>query len=205
MAWTTPRTWTTSELVTASIMNTHIRDNLNYLYSGKEAFYVPASAMRAATTNPCGGVTQTELTAGQAEIIYRTFDKDADEFAIFQVVMPKKWNLGTVSFQASWFASDANSTGVTIGLDAVAVADGEDMDVAFGTTVVITDNQQANQYDLLRTAESASVTIAGTPGEGDMINFRVSRDVSDVNDNLAADLWLAGITIYFTSNQHFEA
>jgi hypothetical protein len=29
MAWTTPRTWATSELVTAAIMNTHVRDNLN--------------------------------------------------------------------------------------------------------------------------------------------------------------------------------
>jgi len=29
MAWTTPRTWTTGELVTAAIMNTHVRDNLN--------------------------------------------------------------------------------------------------------------------------------------------------------------------------------
>mgnify|MGYP001592239233 CR=1 FL=1 len=28
MAWTAPRTWVTSELVTAAIMNTHIRDNL---------------------------------------------------------------------------------------------------------------------------------------------------------------------------------
>ena len=31
MAWTTPRTWTTSELVTAAMMNTHVRDNLNFL------------------------------------------------------------------------------------------------------------------------------------------------------------------------------
>lgn len=28
MAWTAPRDWTTGELVTASIMNTHVRDNL---------------------------------------------------------------------------------------------------------------------------------------------------------------------------------
>lgn len=28
MAWTAPRTWTTGELVTASMMNTHVRDNL---------------------------------------------------------------------------------------------------------------------------------------------------------------------------------
>lgn len=31
MAWTAPRTWTTGELVTAAIMNTHIRDNQLYL------------------------------------------------------------------------------------------------------------------------------------------------------------------------------
>ena len=29
MAWTTPRTWTSTEVVTASIMNTHVRDNFN--------------------------------------------------------------------------------------------------------------------------------------------------------------------------------
>jgi hypothetical protein len=32
MAWTPPRTWTTSQLVTAADLNTDLRDNLNYLY-----------------------------------------------------------------------------------------------------------------------------------------------------------------------------
>ena len=31
MAWTAPRTWTTGELVTAALLNTHVRDNLNVL------------------------------------------------------------------------------------------------------------------------------------------------------------------------------
>lgn len=31
MAWTTPKTWESSELVTAALMNTHLRDNLNVL------------------------------------------------------------------------------------------------------------------------------------------------------------------------------
>ena len=31
MAWTSPRTWVTSELVTAALMNTHVRDNLTFL------------------------------------------------------------------------------------------------------------------------------------------------------------------------------
>jgi hypothetical protein len=29
VAWTTPRTWVTGEIVTATIMNTHVRDNFN--------------------------------------------------------------------------------------------------------------------------------------------------------------------------------
>ena len=28
MAWTAPRTWVVAEIVTASVMNTHVRDNL---------------------------------------------------------------------------------------------------------------------------------------------------------------------------------
>lgn len=31
MAWTTPRTWTDGEIVTKAIMDTHVRDNLDYL------------------------------------------------------------------------------------------------------------------------------------------------------------------------------
>jgi len=33
MGWTTPRDWTDTEVVTAAIMNPHIRDNENYLYT----------------------------------------------------------------------------------------------------------------------------------------------------------------------------
>lgn len=29
MAWTTPRTWVTGEVVTASLLNSHLRDNMN--------------------------------------------------------------------------------------------------------------------------------------------------------------------------------
>ena len=32
MAWTEPRTWVTSELVTASQLNTHVRDNFNEVF-----------------------------------------------------------------------------------------------------------------------------------------------------------------------------
>ena len=56
MAWTTPRTWVVGELVTASMMNTHIRDNLNYLYSAANACRVSNSNQTIANT------THTALT-----------------------------------------------------------------------------------------------------------------------------------------------
>lgn len=34
MPWTTPRTWVTNELVTAALLNTHLRDNLTFLFPG---------------------------------------------------------------------------------------------------------------------------------------------------------------------------
>ncbi len=43
MAWTTPRTWVDAEVVTAAIMNTHVRDNLTDLDArvGSSTLYTP--------------------------------------------------------------------------------------------------------------------------------------------------------------------
>ena len=56
MAWTTPRTWVTSEVPTAAIFNTHVRDNLNYL-KGTSAAYTP-QLDQGVTTNITKTVTE---------------------------------------------------------------------------------------------------------------------------------------------------
>lgn len=33
MAWTTPRTWNQGETITSTMMNLHVRDNMNWLYT----------------------------------------------------------------------------------------------------------------------------------------------------------------------------
>jgi len=50
LAWTTPRTWTTGELVTAAMMNTHVRDNENYLYDALLPRYDSFTRADSATT-----------------------------------------------------------------------------------------------------------------------------------------------------------
>ncbi len=47
MAWSLPRTWSVSEFVTASLLNTHIRDNLLFLKSNP----VIAEGVTTATVN----------------------------------------------------------------------------------------------------------------------------------------------------------
>lgn len=50
MAWTAPATWAVSEVVLASKMNTHVRDNLNYL-KGNAGAVVISDRLSVPTTN----------------------------------------------------------------------------------------------------------------------------------------------------------
>lgn len=59
MAWTTPRTWTDTETVNASIMNAHVRDNLDYLYDpGDWTSYTPTVANLSTSTYTATGYYQ---------------------------------------------------------------------------------------------------------------------------------------------------
>jgi hypothetical protein len=49
-------------------------------------------------------------------------------------------------------------------------------------------------------AESGAVTIAGSPGDNELCYFRVGRDVSDGNDDMAGDCRLHGIKLFFTND-----
>ncbi|MCZ2095131.1 MAG: hypothetical protein LC121_02455 [Anaerolineae bacterium] len=42
--WTTPKTWTVDELITAPMLNTHVRDNLGYLFARPAAQSAQAGA-----------------------------------------------------------------------------------------------------------------------------------------------------------------
>jgi hypothetical protein len=55
------------------------------------------------------------------------------------------------------------------------------------------------------TAESGAVTIGGTPADDDLIFFRVSRDVSDANDDMTEDARLIGIKLFYTTDNYTDA
>ncbi len=50
MTWTTPRTWVTNELVTADVLNEHVRDNLNALKAPPTASYILGTSYSTTST-----------------------------------------------------------------------------------------------------------------------------------------------------------
>ena len=89
-------------------------------------------------------------------------------------------------------------------LAGVACADNDTINASFGTGVAPTAKAHsgtANDLDV--TAESGSVTIAGSPAAGDLCIFQVLRDVSA--DDLDADARLLGIKLFFTTDAANDA
>ena len=173
--------------------------------AGKETIFVPAAAMTPTVTNGCAGLTSAETTSGRPDMNVLDFDASSDEHAQFQVAFPKSWNEGTVTFQAFWTTTATDTDGVAWGLQGVAVSDNDTIDVAYGSAVVVTDDALGAAEDLCVTAESGAITLAGSPAAGDMSFFRIFRDVSDGNDDMAEDARLIGIKLLFTTDAANDA
>ena len=143
---------------------------------GKESIWVPANSMYPNTTNGCAALAQTELGNGP-ELKTLDFDKDSDEFAQFAVAFPKSWNEGTITYQAFFTANSTNTGDVVWTLAGTALADNGSLNTAFGTAVATTAKAHsgtANDLDV--TAESGSVTIAGSPSTDEYVFFEIKRD-----------------------------
>lgn len=69
MAWTSPKTWSADELVTNTMLNTHLRDNLNYLKAkpyGKASLATQITTASTSFTDT--GLSVAVTPAGEAII-----------------------------------------------------------------------------------------------------------------------------------------
>ena len=166
---------------------------------GTQTIWVPAAAMRPTVTNGCAAITNVETTSGRPDMQVLDFDDASDEAAQFQIGFPKSWNEGTVTFRAFWTSTATDTDGVAWGLQGVSVANDATIDVAYGTAVVVTDDNISAAEDCLVTATSSAVTIASAAVDT-LTFFRIFRDVSDGNDDMAEDARLIGVQIFFTTD-----
>ena len=170
--------------------------------AGLETIYVPAAGMYPETTNGSSGLAQVELSNGP-ELKCLDFAAAADDFAQFQVIFPKSWNEGTVTFQAFFTVTGTNTGTVAWGLAGRSFADSADINTAFGTQVVATAKAHSGtSNDLDVAAVSGAVTIAGAAADTLTI-FQIARDVSADSQSGAARL--LGIKLFFTTDAANDA
>jgi len=170
--------------------------------SGLETIYVPAAGMYPETTNGSSDLEQVELSNGP-ELKCLDFAAAADDFAQFQVIFPKSWNEGTVTFQAFFTVTGTNTGTVAWGLAGRSFADSADLNTAFGTQVVATAKAHSGtSNDIDVAAVSGAVTIAGAAADTLTI-FQIARDVSADSQTGAARL--LGIKLFFTTDAANDA
>lgn len=64
-SWTTPRTYVTGELITKTIMDTHVRDNLNALKTPTSSYsYIDEASNYTTTSSSYADVDSTDLSTG---------------------------------------------------------------------------------------------------------------------------------------------
>ena len=173
---------------------------------GKQSIWVPSTAMNPTSTNGCAAIASLDSGGNTGPDLFTLdFDDGSDEHAQFSVAMPSYWNEGTVTFKVYWTSEATDTDGCAWGLSAVALADSDSLNTAFGTAVVVTDDAISAAKDLYITAESGAVTVAGSPAAGELCYFNIFRDVSDGNDDMAEDAKLIGVKVFYTADDVHEA
>ena len=172
--------------------------------AGKETMWIPAQAMYGATTNGADA-KQIETTATRPDLKVLDFDASTDEFAQFSVAFPKSWNEGTITYQVYWSPGSTNTGNCIFGLQAVACADNDTIDVAYGTAVTVTDAGIGTVEDQQITSESGAVTVAGSPAAGEQTYFQLYRDANDGSDTFTADARVLGVKIFYTTDAANDA
>ncbi len=167
------------------------------LGAGTHTIFVPAGAMVPRTTN---GAAEGDTELSTNDVMLRTldFDTSTEEGAGFFIAMPKSWNESTVTFIPYWTAG-SGSGGVVWGLAGYSFSDNDALDTAVSGQQTSTDTF-ITANDCHVGAASSAITIGGTPAEGDIVYFEVTREVADGSDTLGVDALLIGIKLLFTTS-----
>lgn len=159
----------------------------------KRTLFLSAAGAYPATTTGCAAAALSEASTNKQNYYGLGFDTSADEYCCWTTVMPDNWDGGTVTAIFYWTAT-GGSGDVNFAIQGRAYANDDAIDQAYGTAVGVTDTL-ITAGDVHITAATGAVTIGGSPAGGQMVMWRVYRDVSE--DNIAQDVLLLGVKIEY--------
>ena len=167
--------------------------------------YWPAAAIKPRTTNPCADLAWGETATNKVNYGYLAFDAGANEYAHFSFRAPKSLD-ETVGFTAVLTVAEANGASTHNSawtIQALALSTTDALDAALSTAVQVNITTASGTQVL--SAESSTITPAGTWAAGDMIYVQIGRYATDAtNDTLNVDAHLIGVTLYATYDAGVE-
>ena len=171
--------------------------------AGTEDMWIPAAAMTPTESGGCADIESVETTADRPDLRVLDFDTSSVEKAQFQVVFPKSWDAGTVTFTAYWTASSTNTGTVCWALAGISMGDNDSIDVAFPTPTNATAKAHSGTVeDLNISATSGAVTITAA-ADNELVFFELSRQTG--SDDYNADARLIGIKLHYTTEASTDA
>jgi len=166
----------------------------------KRTIVLTAGGGYPTTTIGCSDPTQVEAGTNDIDYWVLDFDNATEERAFWGTVLPLNWSGGTVTATFYWTNAGGGAAETVVwGIKALALGNDDAIDTAYGAEVTVSDTWIA-QGDLHISAESAAITIGGTPAAGELVIFNVGRKVA--SDDLAGDARLLSVRIHYDTSQY---
>jgi hypothetical protein len=172
---------------------------------GRQSIWLDARGAKKRTTNgPADDALET--TTNKVMFDGAAFDPSTIQYAQWRWRMPKQWDKGAITFVPVWrHLATTTNFGVSWGLQAAAWADTDPGDFAFGTAVYSNDTGGTTGA-IYMGPESAGITVAGSPGDEELVTFQGLRKADDAtNDTLAVNAVLLGFVVYINTIQGNDA
>lgn len=138
-----------------------------------------------------------ETTTNAVIVPTKDFDDTTDEYVQWAIPMPSTWDGSTITATFYWSATAGTASAaetVTWAIQGVGFANDDALDTAFGTAQTVSDTWIADE-DLHVSSATSACTIAGSPAAGELVVFRVYRDVSA--DDMVGDAQLISVNITY--------
>lgn len=180
---------------TAEVIDTHY-----------DTIFIPASAMTPTATNGAVGST-AEYATNDINMDYLLFDGATEQYAEFQFPMPENWDRSTIKAKFFWSSDSGSTANDTVEWEIAggALSNDDAIDAALGTAQVISDALLAdNGTDLQVSGATPALTVGGTPALGDLVHFKVSRNVGGTDD-MTENARLFGVWIQYKANTSVAA
>lgn len=112
MAWTAPRTWIVGEVVTAALMNTHVRDNLLAIGQHVRIVKTATETVNSSTTLQDDNELLFTVNSGETWAVEMLLFYSSNATADFKAVI-----VATATSTGGWGGQGQNTTGSFIGFN----------------------------------------------------------------------------------------